>query len=83
MASGSKAASGIKVVNVTQANMSMKDTGIASRSTILRTQISDNFSGSDFGAALESRYGLPVRTYPAAEWKRLKRAGKAIDTIKR
>jgi hypothetical protein len=45
--------------------------------------MSDSIPESDVDAVLESRYALPVRTYPAAEWKRLERAGKAVGTIKR
>lgn len=53
----------------------MKDTGIAS--------MSDSLPESDVDAAFESRYTFPVRTYPAAELKRLKTAGKAVDRMKR
>ena len=58
----------------------MKDIGIASRSTIFRSQMSDSLPESDVDAAFESRY---ARTYPAAELKGLKAAGKAVDRMKR
>jgi hypothetical protein len=45
--------------------------------------MSDSIPESYVDSALESRYALPVRTYPAVEWKRLERAGKAVDTMKR
>ena len=53
----------------------MKDTGIAS--------MSDSLLESDVDVAFESRYAFLVRTYPAAELKRLKTAGKAVERMKR
>jgi hypothetical protein len=45
--------------------------------------MSDGLLESDVDVAFESRYAFPIRTYPAAELKGLKTAGKAVDRMKR
>jgi hypothetical protein len=45
--------------------------------------MSDSLPESDVDAAFESRYALPIRTYPAAEVRGLKTAGKAVDRMRR
>jgi hypothetical protein len=45
--------------------------------------MSDSLPESDIDAAFESRYVLPIRTYPAAAVKGLKAAGKPVDGMRR